>query len=248
MQKYCKTIGALAAASALVAGNASAEVEYDIYAGYNTGYIFRGLDLGDDLVETGVTATTEWNGFGLKAGAWYGSFENNVPVFPGFDADSDELDITFEVSRDLGFATAAIGYIYYMFPQANGNVALNPIEDSQEIYFSVAKEFFGFDTSLTYFWEIEDAGSGTGGYLQAATSRSFELTSCVSLNTGAVLGYLIEEGDFSHFQVKVGLDWAFTETATLSPYVAQSWALSEDSFWAGSNNEFFGGAVLSVSF
>ncbi len=248
MQNYCKTIGALAAASALVAGNASAEVEYEIYAGYHSGYIFRGIDFGDHLVDAGVSASTEWNGFGLKAGAWYGTFENNAVAFPGFDADTDELDLSLEVSRDLGFFTAAIGYIYYMFPQGNGNAILNPLEDSQEVYFSVAKELFGFDTSLTYFWEIEDAGSGTGGYLQLASSRSWELTSCVSLETAAVLGYLIEEGDFSHAQLKVGLDWAFTETATLSPYVAHSWAFTEDSFWAGSNNEFFGGAVLSVSF
>ena len=78
MQNYCKLIGALAAASALVAGTASAEIEnieYEIHGGYSSMYLFRGLDLGDDLVEFGVDVAGEWNGLSLSAGAWYGSFE-----------------------------------------------------------------------------------------------------------------------------------------------------------------------------
>ena len=51
MQNYCKTIGALAAASALVAGNASAEVEYTLGTGYTSEYLWRGANLGEDLVE-----------------------------------------------------------------------------------------------------------------------------------------------------------------------------------------------------
>mgnify|MGYP007038417247 CR=1 FL=1 len=56
MQNYCKTIGALAAASALVAGNASAEVEYTLGTGYTSEYIFRGENLGEDLVEASLSA------------------------------------------------------------------------------------------------------------------------------------------------------------------------------------------------
>ena len=60
-------------------------------------------------------------------------------------------------------------------------------------------------------------------------------------------------------QAKVSLDWAFTETATLSPYIAHSWALSEGgrlaglngtstALYGGSQNELFGGLTLAVSF
>jgi uncharacterized protein (TIGR02001 family) len=239
MQNYCKTIGALAAASALVAGNASAEVEYEIHVGYSTEYIFRGLNIGDDLVEAGVDVSTEWNGLGLSAGAWYGSFQQN-------GVDSDELDLYAEVSKDLGFATVAVGYIYYQFPGANN--ALN--EDSQEVYFSIAKEFFGLDTSLTYFWEVEDAGSGSNGYLELAASKGFELSPCLVLNTGAALGYMVEGSEFAHVTAKVSLDWAFTETATLSPYIAHAWSLTNEprTLWTNSENEFFGGVSLAVSF
>lgn len=256
MQNYCKTIGALAAASALAAGNASAEVEYEIHTGYSTQYIFRGIDLGDDLTEVGVDAAMEYMGLGLSAGAWYASWDSNTG-FPGFEADVDELDIYAEVSKDLGFATVALGYIYYHFPQASGTALFVPIQDAQEVYVSVAKSFYGFDTSLAYYWDIE---TDNDGYTEFNVSKGYELSPCVVLNAGGTLGYLFEEGDMSHAQLKVSVDWAFTETATLSPYIAHSWALSEGgrlaggpsgdstALYGGSDNEFFGGAMLSVSF
>ncbi len=253
MQNYCKTIGALAAASALVAGNASAEVEYEIHTGYSSAYLFRGIDTGDHLIEAGADVSTQMYGLDLSAGAWYGSFEGNTPGFgPGTgSANADELDIYAEFSKDLGFANVAVGYIYYAFPQGQANNLLNRLEDRQEVYFSVSKEFFGLNTSLTYFWEVEDAGSGTGGYMEAYVGKSFELSQCLTLNTGATLAYLVEENEFAHITTKVSLDWAFTETATLSPYIAASWGLTNDAnsnVYANVGEEFVAGALLSVSF
>lgn len=241
MQNYCKTIGALAAASALVAGNASAEVEYEIHTGYSTEYLFRGLDSGHNLVEAGVDVKTELNGLGLSAGAWYGSFASPR----GGNADGSELDVYGEVSKDFGFVTGAIGYISYQNLRNLG-------EDSQEVYFSLSKElFYGVKASLTYFWEIEDVGSGTGGYLEAKVGKGFELSPCLTLNTGATLGYLLEENDFAQLTTKVSLDWAFTETATLSPYIAASWGLTNDrrsNLYSNVGQELLGGVSLSVKF
>ena len=233
MKNYCKTIGALAAASALVAGNASAEVEYEIHTGYSNQYLFRGLDLGDDLVEAGADVATEWNGLGLSAGAWYGSFANG-------GADFDELDLYGEVSKDLGFASLAVGYISYQNLRALG-------DDAQEVYFSASKEFFGVDFSLTYFWDIE---TDNDGYTELGASKGFELSPCLTLNTGATLAYLCEESEFAHLTAKVSLDWAFTETATISPFVAASWGLTSEAgnTHSAADEEFVGGTMLSVSF
>ncbi len=263
MQNYCKTIGALAAASALVAGNASAQdssggftqpyqqnaadvsngsagLEFEIHAGYSTEYIFRGLNFGDHLIETGIDASYELAGFGLSAGAWYATYDVG-------GVDAEELDLYAEVSKDLGFMTAAVGYIFYHFPNAAGGTGF----DSQEVYFSLGKEFFGYETALTYYWETEDAGSGSGGYLEATVDKGYELSPCLALNTGAALGYLVEESEFAQVTAKVSLDWAFTETATLSPYVAASWGLTNDpssNFYAGVGEELWTGVSLAVSF
>ena len=233
MKNYCKTIGALTAASALVAGNASAEVEYEIQTGYTNQYLFRGLDLGDNLVEVGADVATEWNGLDLSAGAWYGSFANG-------NNDFDELDLYGEVSKDLGFASLAVGYISYQNLRALG-------DDAQEVYFSASKEFFGVDFSLTYFWDIE---TDNDGYTELGASKGFELSPCLTLNTGATLAYLCEESEFAHLTAKVSLDWAFTETATISPFVAASWGLTSEAgnTHSAADEEFVGGTMLSVSF
>jgi len=236
MQNYRKTIGALAAASALVAGNASAEVEYEIHAGYTSEYIFRGLNLGTDLAEVGVDMATEYNGFGLSAGVWYASFHNG-----GAGANTlTETDVYGEVSKDLGFATAAIGYIYYF------NFGAGSFGDAGETYFSLAQTYFGVDFALTYFWDV--SGADNDGYTELAASKGFELSPCVTLNTGATLGYLWEQGEFAHLTTRVAIDYAFTETAKVSPFLAYSLSLSDDGVNNGEENEFVGGTMLSVSF
>ena len=106
MQNYCKTIGALAAASALVAGNASAEVEYQLHTGYTSEYLWRGLDLGNDLIEAGLNIKGEWNGVQLSGGVWYGDYDLH-------GVNNQEIDMYAEASKELGFLTAGVGYIYY---------------------------------------------------------------------------------------------------------------------------------------
>ncbi len=234
MKNYCKTIGALVVASAFAAGNVSAEVESEIHAGYTSEYLFRGLNLGQDLVEAGLNTATEYNGLDLSAGAWYGSFSGTN------DQDFDELDLYGEVSKDLGILTAAVGYINYQNQRQLG-------DDAQEVYFSVAKSLLGLDFSLTHFWDIE---TDNDGYTELAAGKGFELSPCLTLNTGATLAYLAEQGQLAHLTVKAALDYAYSETATISPFVAHSWSLNNDvdTAYDDSKNEFVAGTMLSVSF
>ena len=58
--------------SLLTATSAFAEIEAEIYTGYHSIYEFRGVDLGDDLVDTGVDLSYELaEGLSLSGGAWY---------------------------------------------------------------------------------------------------------------------------------------------------------------------------------
>jgi hypothetical protein len=245
MQNYCKTIGALAAASALVAGNAQAEVEYELHAGYSSEYLFRGLDLGDNLVETGVNAATEWQGFGFSAGAWYGSFDASGTG----NINNDELDLFAEVSKDLGFLTASVGYIYYLYPQGNDNKFFNNLDDLQEVTFGVSRDFGFVEASYVYYLV---AGSGdNGGYMQFDLDRSFELNQCLSLNINTNVGFFGDEGSFSAWTSRVSLDWGFAGTAKLSPFMAVSLDISESDAtgaFVPDGNEFVGGAMISASF
>jgi hypothetical protein len=250
MQNYCKTIGALAAASALVAGNASAEVEYELHTGYTSEYLFRGANLGQDLIEVGADVAGEWNGIGLSAGAWYGSFKKSgqVDVFNNtadYTADTWELDLYAEVSKDFGFVTGAIGYIIYINSDSESlevfNQNFNPnSQDYQEVYFSIARDWGFVDSSFTYFWGIEGENFG---YSELAFSRSFELNPCLALNLDTNVSYLFDESEFGSWTTSATLDWGFAGTAKLSPFVALSVAIADEL-----DDELVGGAMLSVGF
>jgi uncharacterized protein (TIGR02001 family) len=236
MQHYFKTIGALAAASALVAGTASAEVEYEIHTGYTSEYVWRGFDLGDDLTEVGLDAATTYNDIDLSAGIWATAFDDGLPKVDD-DIDS-EVDFYAEVSKDFGFATFGLGYIYY-WNVGNTNGGL----DAQEIYITASRDFGFAEAYLSYFFDVD--GGGTNGYTELGLSRSFELNQCLSLGLATSVGYFSDEGDFGAWATKVTLDWGFAENAKLSPFVALSVDLTET---AGMRDEFFGGCMLAVGF
>ncbi len=233
MQNYCKTIGALAAASALVAGTAMAEVEYELSAGYTNQYLFRGIEQGNDLTEVGLGASTTYNGIDLSASVWNGTYETSTT------SNIDETDIVAEASKDLGFATGSIGYIWYTYD--------SEVEDAQEVYFGLSRELaYGINGKLTYFWDIE---GDNNGYAELGLSREFEINTCTNLEVATAVGYAVEEGEFANWVTSATINYAFSETATLSPFVMVAIGGPEDSGYSSdSQNELVGGAKLSVSF
>jgi len=266
MHNHCKIIGALAAASAIVAGNATAgetpssttttappaAIEYDLHVGYSSEYLWRGQDLGARLVESGLDVKGTWNGIGLSGGLWYGDFQGPTGYSPSSKLDSanaSELDMYAEVSKDFGFLTTAVGYIYYNYPQGSANRYLLAAHDNQEVYFAIGHDFGFLKATYTYFWAV--AGADNNGYSELALSRSFVLDKCFTLDLATNLGYQFEVGQCNAWTTRATLDWAFTEHAKFSPFVALSIALSDNSnstYTAGSKNQLVGGTALTVTF
>lgn len=251
MQNYCKTIGALAAASALAAGNVQAEVEYDLHTGYSNEYLFRGLDLGTNLVEAGANVATEFgDGFGWSAGAWYGAYEAATLV-PGYDANTAELDLFTEFSKDFGFATASVGYIAYLYPQGSLTKLAVPQNVTQEISFGVSRDFDIVNVSYNYYLAVD---GDNYGYMELDLNRSFELNQCLNLVVDTNVGYLGDESTFTAWTSRVALDWNFAGQAKFSPFVAFAVGLANRSDagtpapYVASGNEILGGAMLSVGF
>lgn len=226
-----RTLAAWTIASALVAGKAQAEVEYQVHTGYTSEYIFRGINLGQDLVEAGAGVAGEYRGFSLAASAWYASFDNG-------GQDFDELDLSTSASYTWNAVTGTVGYIWYNNLRQLG-------ADQQEIFASASTSIYGFDASFTYFWDIE---LDNDGYSELAIGHGWELSPCLTLNASGILAYLFEQGELAHATAKISLDYQFRENATISPFVAHSWALTEDGGYAGSDNELIGGVRLAVAF
>jgi len=237
MQNYCKTIGALAAASALVAGTAKAELEYSINGGYHNEYLFRGVQTGSDMVTTGFDiGGFEAYGIDFTAGIWHADFDVS-------GSNATETDIYAEGSKELGIwgLTGSVGYIKYVYDKS---VAA---QDAQELYFGLSKEIaYGIDASLTYYWDIE---TDNDGYTELALSKSFELSNCLSLGVTSALGYAVEQGEICNWMTTATLDWAFTDNATLSPYVMLVFDGQEAERYETQNEqEFVGGVNLTVNF
>ena len=233
MKNYCNLLGALAAVSALTSGNASAEIAYTLHTGYSNEYLWRGLNLGNDLVEAGADVAGKAYGLDLSAGAWYGSFSKD-------GTNSNELDLYGEVARDFGFVKGSIGYIAYTYPNSTSSTY-------EEVYFGLARTIGYVDTSLKYFWGVK---GDNNGYTELGLGHSFTLSPCLSLGLTTNVGYQIEKGQATAWTSKVSLDWGFAEHAKLSPFVSLAVPMSDDNDTAyfHSGNELVAGTMLSVTF
>ena len=235
--------GSLLAAAATTA---SAEVEFEIYAGYHEIYEFRGVDFGDDMVDGGFELSTELaNGISFTAGAWYQDSDGN-----NGNAAFDELDLYVEFGKTIGAFDVAVGYISYIFPGSQeGN--------TDEVYVGLSHELeCGLGLALTYY---HDTNEFDAGYLEFEASKSIKVNECTSLDLSAgaawSFGYNsdVDGGDlkgFNHFFASIALPWSFSENATLTPYIKY---IGADSDFANdedgkSDDFFYGGVSLSYSF
>ncbi len=249
MRKHTKYVGALAAASALVAGYASAgttapmapmttpaPVESgltgEVHVGYSTQYEFRFVDLGSDLIEAGVDLSYNLTeDLSISGGAWYGSVNDSQTFGNSFN----ELDLYAAVSQQLGPVALELGYIYYNYQDLPGF-------DTQEVYFSASAEVvWGITAGATVFYDFD---SNNGWYLQPEISKSFEFTECIALNLSAGVGVASGMGQnsgagasgqvsdklgsigtadgFQGWYVKAELPWEFRDGLTIAPYVKYS--------------------------
>ena len=251
MQNYCKTIGALAAASALVAGNAKAGVEYELHTGYSSEYLWRGINLGQDLIEVGADAKIDVNNmFNLSVGAWYGTTDGDQFDMPKSPLLTSELDLYVEASKDFGPVTGKVGYIFRQYDIE----IFKPT--TGEIYFGLSHDFGIVEASLTYYWGVHGIDIGgftpgtTDGYAEFALRHSFPINQCLAINVSTNVGYLCDDRTWTAWTSKVALDWGFAEHAKVSPFIMASVALGEqaDTVWYSTTNQLVGGCMLSVNF
>jgi hypothetical protein len=232
-----KTSTILAIGSGLLLSNVQAEIESEFHVGYNSDYIFRGVELGKDAYEYGLDfAGSSDSGLDWSAGIWSISPD-------GEDGNVDEFDIYASVSKDLGIGSVAAGFTVYTY---DGGAS-----DDAEVYLGFSTQSCGLDLGLTVFF-------GTDGIFQDAIllegtiGYSFEVSSKATANIGIVYGYLLDEGDFAddgelYASASISLDYAVSDSITFSPYVSYNEG-EEDIFGPFAADGFIGGAKVSFSF
>lgn len=258
MRNYSKTVGALAAASTLVAGYASAEIEGEVNIGYANMYEFRFVDFGNDLVSAGVDIASEFGDFGVSAGAWYGSWdapEGPPGLLTPLNANADELDLYGAVSYSIGDLSLELGYIYYYFPDISA--------DTQEVYLGASYDLpFGLGFSSTFYYDFD---ANDGWYWDNSIGYTIEFNECLALELGAGVAFADGHGlqvsgrpgsvgtadGFQGWYVSAALPWEFREGVTLTPYLKYTDGdgdLVTDLYSTTGQEYLVGGVSLAVGF
>lgn len=228
----CSALFALVPAIAGDHAAAGGDLGAEVSVGYDTDYIFRGANLGQDLLWSDVNVSTSLSdGLGLNIGAWYAN-----PT----DAGDDELDIYAGVSTDLGGMSLDLGTTYYYYPGATGS---NTLEFGAALGTSVG----AFDVSLGIYHDIDTENT----YVELGAGTSFDLTDNISLDLGASIGNNQDEviggqaDGLTAVTITVGAPIGLTDNASLTPYLGINAGLDDNQ---DAGDEIFSGISLSVGF
>lgn len=207
--------------------------------GYDSKYVFRGVDYGDSLITASLSIPLKLtDNLTFTFAPWYGSAAGGGR----FGEDYDELDLFAGLAYDAGFATLGVGYTWYYFPFSGF--------DTSEPSITIAKSFGSVNWFAGAYLDVEaDAGS-EGFYYETGLNTTIALTDKLSLVPEAKVSYGTDYygvDGFNNVVVKLGLPYALTKTATLTPYVAGSIAI--DALEAlGEDSYLIGGVSLTVTF
>lgn len=212
---------------------------FTLTAGYDTHYIYRGVEVAENLVSValnGSIALTEQAS--LDLGAWAATSADDS--FRG-NQSYQQLDLYAALMFDLNAFKVGVKYQHYFF---EGDAS--DISGIDEIGV-VASTNLGFAdlNGGAYYDEAAD-----GFYFELGLSKSIALTDRVSLVPGALVSYAHDYygiDGFNHVKVGVALPIKLTNNATLTPYVAANLPIDalDD---AGADDQVYGGVSLSVSF
>lgn len=233
---------ALFAATSLVAGPATVidplppqpevaddSLGFSLSVGYDSKYIFRGVDFGDHLVWTGLDYETELaEGLSFGVGAWYASLAEDSYT---------QLNLIGGLTYDFGLVAVGVGYTHYIFPDGGSDVP----EINGTLGFAVGP----VDIDFGYYYDFEIEGS----YLDLTVGAEFAITDWLAIAPSGTVGYNVEyyteSTDWNHIGVSLGFPISLTKTATLTPYVAANFPLDA---LEGEKDEVIGGVSLTVTF
>lgn len=209
-----------------------------------TNYMWRGQQLSDDhgVVQPSLEASYK----GVTVNFWANEDLQN--------SQHTETDFTLSYSRSYKKLSVDVGYIYY---------ALDGLDDTQELYLTLAYDIIGSPT-ITYYGDFDE---GRGGYLELSIGHSLELPRGMTLNGGfttginfqnAIMGLDRKGSRFTNFyngEVSASLDIPITDNFSLTPQVAYSFAMNTDAQAAiraasldGDDYSVYGGLGLSFNF
>ena len=223
------TLTTLLAATGLAqtaAAPAASPVSYDLTAGYDSEYYYRGLWFSNQNAWYNLGASKKLSDkTTVSALAYYTSSNDRNSLY-------QELDLGASVAYDAGFATLTAGYTYFFF--FNGYLGGGTGQTfAHELYLSAAKTVGPVNVTATYAYDLYI----NAGYAELAADKSFTLNDSTSLVLKAAAGYSLggyytafdvpgsgqnigTESVWTHVLLSASLPIALSKTATLTPYIS----------------------------
>ena len=178
----------VAGLSIAIIGFANAEIESVISAGYNSDYVYRGVNLGEDQVSLSLDASGSAAGLDWNVGLFHGTSQGGLV---SQDETRISAGITKAVQESVDFNAGLISTSYVGGPFANG--------DRLEVYTGLSTTIACIDLSATAFFNTTDAYTGDV-YYEISASYSVDVADNVSATLGATYGNWDED------PVALGLD------------------------------------------
>lgn len=252
-KKIITTIITLGAISAANAGSGKQVMPVDpepvceapftgaVSIGYNSDYVFRGFNLGSNVITADIDVDIPLSsGLNFAFGANYLNVTDDIPSF-------DRLTLSGFGEFQVGAFDVAIGVNFYEYIEAQTFLEEN-LEAGIKIGTDIGDLFY---LQASYFHDFEFEGN----YYELGAYRTIALTDCLDLNLAAGIGYgdnydFNESAAFGdHVFVRTGLTYHLTDSASLNAYIAGKF-LYDDSEEVPftSEEEVYGGASLTVKF
>ena len=233
-----KTLGFLAlAATPVVAGTAPApknpiapapvndDLGITASLGYDTNYVWRGLNFGQHWVRAGVNGSILLLGGASEDGAgstylnWdaqYGSLAGDQDHFmpganPNVNASFQRLELGAALARDFGAATLSLGYRYY------GNMGVlnttGAMNNGQEVSIGLATALGPIDIKSSANYDFVNDYY----YFDLTASSTIAVTDAISVVPYATIGY-------GH-----NMNWQFADNNNRTSGVTANWATNGQS-------------------
>lgn len=207
--------------------------------GYDTNYVYRGINFADNLVTAALDGNFAINDtLSINAGAWYGSSVDDSFVLGG---SYEELDLYAALMAKLGAATVGLKYQHYFY-FGDSDV----LEDIDELGLLLATAVGPVDLVAGAYYDF----TAEGFYFETGVSHTFAVTDRISLVPAALISYgedYYGVSGFNHVKLSLSAPIKLTKTATLTPYIAGN--LPIDALdGLGEEDRVYGGVTLSVSF
>ena len=235
VMSFKRTLSIVGLSSSLV-GFASAEIESSISAGYNSQYVYRGVDFGDDQAHLSLSASGNAGDLGWNIGLFHGSSSDATILGGAAGASLDETRIragaSTALSDCLNVNVGVIATSYNLLPS-----------DRLEIYVGAATSLSGIDLSATAYFNESDNYTGDT-YYEITASKSTEVSENVT-GTLAVsygnwnkdpLGGTVSDVDFVSVSGTLNMDLGDDVSASIGvTHISSDTAITDDETVVGTS-------------